>query len=569
MTTIQRTVLFLQKFIGLKKKSFTGKILRQFSFLIISVITLQSFAQAQTGEMLAFDGNDDHIVLGNYLPSGSYTKEAWVNANFFGGSNGSIVSGTASAFWAPNGRIRAGHSASNIFNDVQAPAINAMVTGTWYHVAVTYNSGTNILTLYLDGVQVATGPATGTYAETNLFIGAFNPNPSPNSVWDGNLDEVRLWNVARTGAEIANNRNCILTGDEPGLVAYYDFNQGIAAGNNPSESTLLDRSDKCVPNNGTLMNFNLGGAGGSNWDAPGAGVAGSCGGTFANISLVGNSVCITDGDATPAVADHTDFNGGLTRTFTIQNTGSATLNISSITFSGANPSEFSVTSAPAATVAPAGSTTFTVTFTPATNGTKSAIVNVNNDDGDEAVFNFNIAAAFFTLPVQLKSFTVKKVSTQSLLTWVTASETNNAGFNIERSADTRTWTSIAFIMGAGTSTSERTYNFTDAAPKKGINYYRIKQVDLDNKETYSEIRSVTFANQTTLVYPVPTKDKVIIELSDQRLIGTQATIADQQGKLVRRVTITAMQQEISLSSLPAGIYLLKMDDGMTHKLIKQ
>src|SRR5690606_29957060 len=210
---------------------------------------------------------------------------------FFGGSTGSLIAGRSTNFMCPNGRLRAGHSIGNIFTDVEAPIGFTMNPNTWYHLAVTYDANTNILTLYQDGVQVAQGPATGTYSETGLFIGGFNPNPDPNSPYEGRLDEVRIWNVARTPAEIANSRLCALTGDEPGLVAYYDFEQGIPDGNNPTETVLFGRRDHCSPRNGTLFNFALTG-GSSNWSGPGAEIffSGTCTTGFPNLRIDGNGL---------------------------------------------------------------------------------------------------------------------------------------------------------------------------------------------------------------------------------------------------------------------------------------
>jgi hypothetical protein len=566
MRTFQPSGEFLQKsFAGITKNLFVRPF-RYLAFFAIIICGLHISSSAQTGEALEFDGTNDIVTLPNLLPSGSYTKEAWINADLFGASSNNIVSGNSSAFWAPGGNLSAGHAGGG-FTDVQDPA--AMSTGTWYHVAVTYNSGTNTLTLYKDGVLVGTpGAAAGAYSETGLYIGDFSaPGSSP---WFGLIDEVRIWNVVRTGAEIAANRNCILTGDEPGLVAYYDFDQGVAGGANAGVTTLLDRSDKCAPNNGTLTGFALSG-GASNWVAPGAGIAGSCGGTFANANITGNSVCISDGDATPVTGDHTDFGTGnpVTRTFTIQNTGSATLNVTGVVISGVNAAEFSVTANPAATVAAAGSTTFNITFTAASNGVKNATITVNSDDGDEAAYDFAVSASFFTLPVELRSFTLRKEGNQSQLNWSTVTESNNSGFEIQRSRDGINWTTIAFVSGAGNSTIERSYTYRDASPQKGRNYYRLKQVDLDNKSKFSEVRSVTFASDYTIVYPVPTADNVVIELRDSKLIGSRATLSDQHGKLVQQITITKMQQQVSLASLPAGIYLLRMEDGSVNKLVKQ
>ena len=565
MKKIQLSILFNEKSALLNFQNRLVNAGKKLAVAVLTVLSLQSTVSAQPGLALDFDGTDNYVTLPNLLPSGSYTKEAWINIRTIGAFTNNIVSGISSAFWVPGGNLSAGNNFANF--TVVDPAV--LTTGTWYHVAVTYNSATNTMILYKNAVQVDLQTALAYGPETECYLGTYNNGGGPGGfLFDGQMDEVRIWNVVRSAAEIAASMSCELTGDEPGLLAYYNFNQGTAGANNAGLTTLNDVGDHCVAQNGTLSGFTLNGAT-SNWVTPGGTVAGTCANNFPNIATTGNSVCIVTGDATPSAADFTDFNGTLSRTFTIQNTGNTTLNISGVIISGVNASEFSVTSSPAATVAPAGSTTFTVTFTPATNGTKSAIVNINNDDADENLYTYNIAAAFFTLPVNMQSFTVKKDGTHSQLTWVTASESDNIGFDVQRSLDGRNWTNIAFVAGAGTSTTERTYLYTDLTPAKGTNYYQIKQRDFNNHGTYSEVRQVTFANLATLVYPVPTNDKIVIELIDARLIGTQAVISDLQGKMLRQVTITKMQQEISLAALPAGTYLLKTDDGVTHKLIKQ
>ena len=117
------------------------------------------------------------------------------------------------------------------------------------------------------------------------------------------------------------------------------------------------------------------------------------------INLQGNSVSIADGDNTPSLADHTDFGsqdfntGSVVRTFTIQNTGSGTLNLTGtprVAISGS--SDFTVTTQPsAATIAGSSSLTFQVTFDPSSAATVTASVSINNNDSDEAVYNFDIS----------------------------------------------------------------------------------------------------------------------------------------------------------------------------------
>jgi len=123
------------------------------------------------------------------------------------------------------------------------------------------------------------------------------------------------------------------------------------------------------------------------------------------INLVGNnSRSIASGDNSPSRYDGTNFgsldysSGSRTRTFTIQNTGTAALTLSGstpyVSLSGAT-SDFSVT-APSNSIAASGSTTFVVTFNPASEGTKTAVVTITNNDSDEGTYTFTIQGDGFT-----------------------------------------------------------------------------------------------------------------------------------------------------------------------------
>lgn len=114
------------------------------------------------------------------------------------------------------------------------------------------------------------------------------------------------------------------------------------------------------------------------------------------IAVTGNSVNITDGDSTPATADHTDFGtllvgaGSVARTFTIQNSGQGALTVGTVTWSGVAAADFTVTTPPAGTVAAGGSTTFTVTFVPGATGLRTATLSFSNNDAGENPFNFTV-----------------------------------------------------------------------------------------------------------------------------------------------------------------------------------
>lgn len=109
--------------------------------------------------------------------------------------------------------------------------------GTWYHVAVTWDSSATKLKYYVDGTQLG---ADITTSESALYTGGTAPftigigGNQTSEILDGKVDEVRVWNDVRTAAEIADNKNTQLTGDEANLQGYWKLNSdtGDASGNN-------------------------------------------------------------------------------------------------------------------------------------------------------------------------------------------------------------------------------------------------------------------------------------------------------------------------------------------------
>lgn len=156
--------------------------------------------------------------------------------------------------------------------------------------------------------------------------------------------------------------------------------------------------------------FGGGGAGGktlSSTDrAGGNGAAGQIIITFDSpeINVQGNAANVLDNDITPSTADYTDFGstyiGSVNNvTYTIQNTGNLPLTIGPITFSGANPTDFTVIGSPSTTIAAGSSTTFTVRFYPATSGIKTATLSIANNDYNENPYNYSIRGTGLDLGV--------------------------------------------------------------------------------------------------------------------------------------------------------------------------
>jgi hypothetical protein len=135
---------------------------------------------------------------------------------------------------------------------------------------------------------------------------------------------------------------------------------------------------------------------------PGSVLAPFNGTTGPEINVLGNGAVIIDGDTTPSGSDHTDFGridfpgGTVTRTFNIQNLGTASLTVDPITLSGANATDFSVIVQPASSVAAGGSTSFQVRFNPSAVGTRTATLSVGNNDANENPYEFALLGSGVT-----------------------------------------------------------------------------------------------------------------------------------------------------------------------------
>ena len=141
------------------------------------------------------------------------------------------------------------------------------------------------------------------------------------------------------------------------------------------------------------------------------------------------------------------------------------------------------------------------------------------------------------IPVELISFTAGVIDNSVQLSWETATEVNNFGFEIERKNDNSEWDYIGFAPGHGTSTSLNSYSFTDSSPKSGNKFkYRLKQIDLDGRYEFSneiEIEIVPskftldqnfpnpFNPKTTIRYQIPEESKVVIKVYN--IIGAEVS----------------------------------------------
>ncbi len=393
-------------------------------------------------------GNNRVSLTGLNL-TGAFTIEAWVKPNEKtdfstilsnkegGGSNPGFT--FAINQWQTNNRKLILET-----KGVAQATDNAVIAwGVWQHVAITYDGSVAIF--YVNGsVAPSSGSVVLETSSLGTYIGDW-ANYVNDGNYDGVMDELRVWSVARTQSEIQNNMNGELSGTPAGLTAYYKFNHGTnPGGNNSGQTSLTDHAGG--DNNGTLLNFTLSSSR-SNWIAE-------------------------------------------------------------------SP-----------------------------------------------------------LPVELTAFYARLSENNVTLHWKTASELNNKGFEVERSADSRQWSRLTFVPGNGTTHAEQSYHYTDTNPVSGINYYRLRQVDFDGRHEYSKIVVVEqWGNVSSLaVSPNPAKERLLCSLRTDYAGAATLTLLGLDGKpvITRPVVLQGgpAQFEFALENVQPGMYFVSLQLG--HELLQE
>ena len=168
--------------------------------------------------------------------------------------------------------------------------------------------------------------------------------------------------------------------------------------------------------------------------------------------------------------------------------------------------------------------------------------------------------------MKLQSFTAKKTAEGVVLDWTTAQESNSAAFVVERSEDGVQYNAVATLFAAGNSNTAKLYTYTDHALVAGKIFYRLKQVDSDDKATYSAVVTVTFENQKGQIgiYPNPLTDRFRVALPQGVREGV-LSLFDSKGVQVMQQNITD-EQTVSSSRLHSGIYFIRVDSkGKVYK----
>ncbi|MFZ4622022.1 MAG: FG-GAP-like repeat-containing protein [Bacteroidota bacterium] len=519
-----------------------------------------------------WDYADNSITLGS-----AFTIEAWVKPSAIG-SNMVIVLHDNNYLWIgidASGRFYGRLRDDDLEDDVLITgATTTAVANQWYHVALTAANGSK-LKLYVNGaLEVESAGNIGTISTSSgsLWLGGdWN-----SSTYRGQVDEFRHWGDVRTASEIRLNMHKTLSGFPPDLLSYWQLNEGSG-----TESVELVSGNTFYSDDDFVWVTSTAPVGGGS--AATSSVAANTTGTqtIGNVSLNMSDgfddptdVVISEVTAAPS-SFPTNYSSSVGSKYFIIDafpypangtfSTSLTLNYGTGVLTDANAANYILykrASASSGTWTSFGgatsvnTTTGAVTWSNITSFSQAVVVNQND-----------------ALPVELTSFTANTAKGSVELLWKTATEVNNAGFDIERSAvdekgsNNTSWKKIGSVDGHGTTNAPQAYSFIDKTARGTLNY-RLKQIDRDGKFTYSQTVEVTTVAPTVFAlsqnYPNPFNPSTTIEFTLQTSGLTSLKVYDAIGRevatLVNEVLEAGVyhQRTFDASRLTSGVYFARL-----------
>ena len=181
------------------------------------------------------------------------------------------------------------------------------------------------------------------------------------------------------------------------------------------------------------------------------------------------------------------------------------------------------------------------------------------------------------LPIELISFDAIKSETKVKVTWITATEINNDYFEVERSADGKSFEVISTVKGAGNSSETLFYMTYDDFPQIGDNYYRLKQVDYDGKYAYSKVKVVSFKEWSKFeLYPNPTSgSELFLTIKSNQFEKFNYSIQTARGLLVLEGEFSTTNESreftyeiLNQQKLASGVYFLTISSNTNQETIR-
>ena len=538
-------------------------------FKILLVLNIIGFIYGQGGSYaLDFDGSNDYVSVNDnssLTSTTAITISAWFKKSSGSAWMSLIGKGTSDSDEEYVLLLRANQVYFDVGN-AGGPYLqqNATISSeTWHHIAAvhTRSSGTSNLKVYLNGQDIG-----GT-----VINAANNPNDNSipltigsrfstsNALFQGQIDDLQIWNDVRTEAEIKENMHKELAGDEAGLRAYYKMSNGTG-------TSLTDNSSNS--NSGTLTNMDN-----SDWVTSYA-VIGDLGSSYKTDvegiwSISGTSESDASNGLTMTVSSALStgnfavFGNNNTNTTSTADLGSVastvrTGRIWQVDESGTVSATIKIDMSDATGIAGNSGTAsnYRLLYRSGTSGAFSSAATGSSISGDVVTFNsVSLQDGYYalgaqsdaTLPVELISFELLETRNDGItLQWITESEINNLGFNLDRKTPITDWNQIAsyvthpLLQGQGSVSHQTIYTFTDNTVSEDISYdYRLSDVDYDGNVEYHSLQvmgvsSSNIPEQFVLYpnYPNPFNPVTTIRYDLSKESFVDITIYDMLGSVV-------------------------------------
>ena len=181
--------------------------------------------------------------------------------------------------------------------------------------------------------------------------------------------------------------------------------------------------------------------------------------------------------------------------------------------------------------------------------------------------------SFLALPVKMTSFRAEFKDPEIQLTWQTASEINSDFFSIQRSEDAIHFKEIGRETSAGNSNSAINYHYSDWQPREGMNYYRLKQVDIDGSAELSAIKTVKTPINATgklkVYQPGSGNNRLIIDIGKSSVAKTSYQLININGAVLKEGILTSQRHSIDLGSVSKSQYIIRLSDGRSVRFAKK
>jgi parallel beta-helix repeat protein len=213
---------------------------------------------------------------------------------------------------------------------------------------------------------------------------------------------------------------------------------------------------------------------------------------------------------------------------------------------------------------------------PTPDSTKSPCIDAGDPlspfDPDGTITDMGVFSFDQSIPVELVSFTAELNENSVMLKWVTATETNNRGFEIQRKPDKADWEKVGFVEGHGTTTEPNSYSFEDKNISTGIYLYRLKQIDYNGSFEYSSEVKVEvgsplefsleqnypnpFNPSTSIQYQVSSISFVSLVVYD--ILGNEIETLVNEEKLAGTYEVEFNSHSGNVQNLPSGVYFYQL-----------